>query len=157
MLIEADDAAFTAMVILEAPPGLRLAEKDWESVEILTMLWRLAQGIQAQFTPAAWMIVEDGELVGLCSLKNAPGADRRVEIGYGVAPCRRGRGVARRAIGELLDWARNDARVSVVTADTGVDNIASQRVLERNGFVRVGTKVDDEDGALICWEIDVGR
>jgi RimJ/RimL family protein N-acetyltransferase len=157
MLIEADDAAFSALVVLEAPAGLRLAEKEWESVEILTMLWRLAQGIQSRFTPAAWMIVEDGELVGLCSLKNAPGTDRRVEIGYGVAPSRRGRGVARRAIGEVLAWAQNDGRVAVVTADTGVDNIASQRVLERNGFVRVGTRVDDEDGELICWEISVER
>lgn len=57
-----------------------------------------------------------------------------------------------RAIGQLLEWARNDPRVALVSSETGVDNIASQRVLERNGFIRIGERIDAEDGPLICWE-----
>ena len=39
----------------------------------------------------------------------------------------------------------------LVNAETSIDNIASQRVLERNGFARVGERVDEEDGPLYCW------
>jgi RimJ/RimL family protein N-acetyltransferase len=42
--------------------------------------------------------------------------------------------------------------VALVSAETRVDNIASQRVLERNGFVQIGERVDAEDGPLICWQ-----
>jgi RimJ/RimL family protein N-acetyltransferase len=79
--------------------------------------------------------------------------DGEIEIGYGVAPARQGRGVAQRAIADDLTWARADERVAVVKADTSVYNIASQRVLERNGFARTGTRTDAEDGDMICWQI----
>ncbi len=34
---------------------------------------------------------------------------------------------------------------------TAVDNVASQCVLDRNGFERVGTRVDPHDGELLVW------
>lgn len=61
-------------------------------------------------------------------------------------------GDAPRAIGQLLEWARHDPRVALVSAETGLENIASQRVLKRNGFIRTGERIDAEDGPLICWE-----
>jgi RimJ/RimL family protein N-acetyltransferase len=115
------------------------------------MLNRLATDIGAEFSPSAWMIVEDGEIVGLCSIVRVP-QEGNIHIGYGVAPSRQGLGCTTRAIGQLLQWARNDPRVALVSAETGVDNIASQRVLERNGFVQIGERVDAEDGPLICWQ-----
>ena len=42
-----------------------------------------------------------------------------------------------------------------LTAGTSVDNPGSQRVLEKNGFVRTGTREDPEDGTLITWAIDL--
>jgi RimJ/RimL family protein N-acetyltransferase len=115
------------------------------------MLNRLAADIGAEFSPSAWMNVEDDEIVGLCSVITVP-QDGKIHIGYGAAPSRQGRGCTTRAIGQLLKWARNDPRVALVSAETGVDNIASHLVLERNGFVRIGERVDAEDGPLICWE-----
>jgi RimJ/RimL family protein N-acetyltransferase len=104
---------------------------------------------------ALWMIVADGEVVGLCSYKDAPTADGSVEIGYGIAATRRRRGYATRAAAALLDVARQDAAVRTVLADTAVDNASSQRVLAKNGFQRVGTRTDPIDGELIVWRIDV--
>jgi hypothetical protein len=34
--------------------------------------------------------------------------------------------------------------------------VPSQRGLERNGFLRVGTRTDAEDGDMICWSAHVG-
>lgn len=115
------------------------------------MLAGLADTIRPEFDPAAWLVVEDGEVVGLISLV-VPYADRIIRIGYGVVPGCRRRGVATRATGEILAWARRDARVDCVMAETDHHNLASHRVLERNGFVRTGERFDDEDGDLIVWE-----
>lgn len=98
--------------------------------------------------PANWLIVAEGELVGIIGLKTDAGDE--VEIGYGIASSRESRGFATGAVAALLPilQARD---VRLVTAETSVDNLASQRVLERNGFVRCGERTDEEDGALCCW------
>lgn len=137
----------------KAPPDLRLdADVELAPPPVLEMLAGLASKIAEQFAPSAWMLVEDGEIVGLLSITRLP-APGEIHIGYGVAPTRQGRGVATRAVADLLAWAKRDERVACVSADTGVDNIASQLTLERNGFARIGTRIDEEDGPLICWLI----
>lgn len=40
-----------------------------------------------------------------------------------------------------------------LTAETGIDNRASQMVLERDGFTRTGERTDPEDGDLYLWTI----
>jgi RimJ/RimL family protein N-acetyltransferase len=152
MIIELTTRAFEALLKGIAPRNLRLVQDSAIAPpEILEMLNRLAADIGAEFSPSAWMIVEDGEIVGLCSIVRVP-QDGNIHIGYGVAPTRQGLGCPTRAIGQLLEWARNDPRVALISAETGVENIASQRVLERNGFTRAGERIDAEDGPLICWE-----
>lgn len=152
MIIEATAHDFDALLEGTAPRNLRpVADSAIASPDVLRMLADLAGNIRAMFAPAAWLIVEDGELVGLCSVVRPP-SDGEIHIGYGVAPSRQGRGATTRAIADLLAWARADPRVQLVSAETGVDNIASQRVLERNGFVQTGERVDEEDGQLICWQ-----
>ena len=155
MIVEATDDSFTALIGGVAPPGLRIPEGGVEAGEVLQMLQNLARSVRQQTTPASWMIVADGEIVGLCSITKAFPTPGTVEIGYGLGPNRRGRGHAAAAIAELLDWARSKPDIAAVTAETAVDNLPSQRVLERNGFVRVGGRIDAEDGPLICWRVDV--
>ena len=102
--------------------------------------------------PANWLMILDGELVGIIGLKSDQGAE--VEVGYGVAASRWGRGHASAALGELLPIL-GGRDVRVVKAETSVENPASQRVLERNGFARVGERIDDEDGPLIVWRREI--
>jgi len=155
MLIEAADAHFAALIAGESPDGLAVAEGGVEAPEVLAMLRALSAEVGESFHPNAWMIVEDGEVVGLTSLVRTPYVGDTVMIGYGVAASRRGRGVARRAVADLLAWARADHRVATVTAETSVRNAASQRVLEANGFARTGERTDEDDGELVCWSVEV--
>jgi len=123
--------------------------------DVLAMLADLAASIEPHFAPAAWWMFDDaGESVGLCSITRQP-SQGEVDIGYGIAPKFHGRGIATRAVAEIVRWARSDPRVVRLTAQTSIHNVASQRVLQRNGFAVVGTKTDAEDGELSCWALTV--
>ena len=156
MLIEAKTQDFAALLRGEAPIPYRLADSAVAPPEVLAMLAQLADQIRMAFNPSAWMIVEDGQIVGLISpTRPLDAADRGLHIGYGVAPTRWGQGVATRAVADLAAWARGDDRVHALTAETSVDNPASQTVLTRNGFQIVGEREDSEDGPLILWRLEV--
>ena len=105
--------------------------------------------------PVAWLVVAEGEVVGMISFTHVK--DRaRPEIGYGIADSRQGRGHATAAIAALLPLARA-AGLDGLTAETAVDNRASQLVLEKNGFRRVGERHDAEDGDLYLWAVDLNE
>ena len=152
MLIEAEASDFALLLAGAAPPPLTLVEdSEVAPPQVLQMLADLAASIRTYFAPAAWMIVEDGEVVGLLSTVRPPSAGE-FHIGYGVAPSRRRRGIAGRAVTDVVAWAAADARIVRITAETSVDNLPSQRVLEVNGFRITGTREDAEDGSLFTWE-----
>lgn len=46
---------------------------------------------------------EDGRLLGTCCLFNLHADSRRAELGYGLAPAHWGQGLAREAVGALLE------------------------------------------------------
>jgi RimJ/RimL family protein N-acetyltransferase len=151
MIVPTRAEDFAALLRGEGPRALTLPETPVATPEILTMLAELAETVGQDFHPAAWLIVESGEVVGLCSLKAPPQEGGVVEIGYGVAPSRQGRGAASRAVADVIAWALEEPEVDVVTAETLPDNIPSHRVLIRNGFAHVGERIDPEDGRVFCW------
>lgn len=155
MLVEATDDIFAQLIAGDPLPGLVVAEGGLESTDILQMLRGVAAGVRASFAPSAFLMVEAGEAVGMLSILHPPNPEGVIDIGYGVAASRRGRGVGRRAVWELLLWAKEQGRLAAVTADTSVTNAASQLVLERNGFARVGTRMDAEDGEMVCWRAEL--
>lgn len=82
---------------------------------------------------------------------------RSVEIGYGTNQSERGRGYAAAAVNllvrGLLDRRLLPTRIAEITAKTAAHNVASARVLEKNGFVQTGTDHNDEDGELVTWAL----
>jgi len=85
-----------------------------------------------------------GLSVGGIGFKNSPDVDGAVEIGYGVCQLSQGRGLATEAVAAMCDFARRDVRC--VLAETDRKNVASQRVLEKAGFVRI-----QESDETIRW------
>jgi RimJ/RimL family protein N-acetyltransferase len=84
--------------------------------------------------------LSDGRAVGGIGFKGQPEGGC-VEIGYGLAPSARGHGYAAEAVIALLTIAVNHG-LSRVIADTTLDNIASQRTLDRSGFRLVSADAD---------------
>jgi [ribosomal protein S5]-alanine N-acetyltransferase len=96
---------------------------------------------------AAWItdgnqrfaILDDGALAGMVSLTGIElGGLRSAMISYFVAEVRSGRGLASRAVGELTERGFADLGLHRIEAGTAVANAASQRVLEKNRYTRVG-------------------
>lgn len=88
---------------------------------------------------AIWMIErKDGAHVGDLSFKGL-NADGSAEIGYGIEEAYQGCGYATEAVRAAVDWALRQKDVVRVEAETEPLNRASQRVLEKCGFVPTGT------------------
>jgi len=75
----------------------------------------------------------DGLAVGGIGFFGPPDADGAVEVGYGLVPAARGRGLASAALTQAIAIAAAHG-VRVVRADTDPANLPSSRVLERAGF-----------------------
>ena len=87
---------------------------------------------------AAWFIeTTAGERIGELCFKGIAD-DGAVEIGYGLHPEHWGKGYATEAVRALCDWAAKQAGVTRIEAETDADNLASQRVLEKSGFLPTG-------------------
>ena len=84
--------------------------------------------------------LSDGQAVGGIGFKGQP-VGGCVEIGYGLAPSARGQGFAAEAVAGLLIVAA-DHGITKVTAETTLDNIASQRTLIRAGFHHAGADTE---------------
>ena len=86
-----------------------------------------------------WAIVEHGRIVGMVSLADVlRGALQMGNVGYWVDRDCNGRGLATAAVRDVVEFAFSEAGLHRLEAGTLVDNRASQRVLEKNGFERFG-------------------
>jgi len=82
------------------------------------------------------LVADDGRVLGRFNLLfAAPGA---AELGYRVAEDAAGRGVATAAVQELCRLAATEYGLRMLRAATSTDNVASQRVLLKAGFVAAG-------------------
>ena len=78
----------------------------------------------------------DGTIVGRFNLYDL--ADGVARVGYRISERIAGRGVATSALRELCRRAADDYGLRTLSAETSDANVASQRVLEKTGFVRGG-------------------
>jgi ribosomal-protein-alanine N-acetyltransferase len=89
--------------------------------------------------PGRFVIVDDGVIAGVVGLFNPTGPPLQSAIlGYWVDESHAGRGLATRAVAEALEIAFGEMALHRLEAGTRPENVASQRVLERNGFTCVG-------------------
>lgn len=95
-----------------------------------------ARGLMAPY------VIEDSEsarILGGTNLHHFDPFRDVVEVGYWLFVEARGRGVATRAVGAMVDHALANG-ICRVEAHVRLENTASQRVLERLGFEREGVK-----------------
>ncbi len=96
-------------------------------------------------------IIVDGQIVGMIGFKSLPNSNGTVEIGYGIVPSQQGQGFATQAVDLLVQEGFSKAEIQIIEACTVPMDSASGRVLEKNQFMREGSKIDSEDGEVWVW------
>ena len=94
------------------------------------------------------------EVVGRGGFHEPPDEHGTVEIGYAVRPSWRRQGLASELAAGLIGWAREQGAVRC-RASTAPDNLASQAVIARLGFVRTGEQIDEIDGLEWVYELEL--
>ena len=82
------------------------------------------------------LVAEDGSVLGRFNLYDLE--DGTAELGYRVAQHAAGRGVATATVRELCQLAAARHGLRTLRAATSHENVASQKVLAKAGFVPVG-------------------
>jgi [ribosomal protein S5]-alanine N-acetyltransferase len=119
-----------------------------------TALHALSEGRPAFWhAPFLYIATHPAGIIGAGGFKGEP-VDGCVEIGYGVAQERRGRGIATMAAVELVRIALAQPGVRTVLAETAVINLPSRRVVEKAGFRWFGQRDTESDGLVDLWRID---
>ncbi|HLJ33799.1 MAG TPA: GNAT family N-acetyltransferase [Ktedonobacteraceae bacterium] len=100
---------------------------------------RHAQLLEWQAAGTAYfhlLVAEGGEVVGRVNLTEV--ADGTAELGYRIAQKAAGQGLATAAVRKVHELAATEYGLSRLRARVTLDNPASRKVLEHNGFVAVG-------------------
>jgi ribosomal-protein-alanine N-acetyltransferase len=91
---------------------------------------------------AGWrfaILDDDGAIAGAINLSDVVrGAFRSANVGYFVSQHVNGRGLATAAVGDVCAFAFGQGGLHRLQAGTLLHNTGSQRVLEKNGFERIG-------------------
>jgi [ribosomal protein S5]-alanine N-acetyltransferase len=82
------------------------------------------------------LVAEGGEVVGRVNLYEV--ADGSAELGYRIAKKAAGQGLATAAVRKVRELAATAYGLTKLRARVTLDNPASRKVLEHNGFVAVG-------------------
>ena len=96
-----------------------------------------------------YQILEDGKVIGGIGFHGPPRSGV-AEVGYGVVPASRGRGVATAALRLAVGIARASGEVSRLLGRTTPDNLASQQVMRS-----VGMEVVGEDEEFLHFEMEI--
>lgn len=135
-------------------PGIRVP-RDWPLPAFAGILPVLTADLEAVPELARWtrLIVtrKRPTLIGEIGFKSPPGPTGTVDVGYSILPAFRGRGFATEATRAAVGWAIGEPGVERVTADTLLDNLASQRVLAACGF-----RALEHDADRVAWILEVG-
>ena len=151
-LLPGTDELYAWMLGGDAPhPNLTLAPGGVSPEPVLVMLRDLMKPVRAVHPVGDWLILDGNEVVGVIGLKAPADDEGRIDFGYGIADSRQRRGHASRAVALMLKELAYDPKVHIITAETTVANLASQAVLTKNGFVCTGTRIDADDGEVVCW------
>jgi ribosomal-protein-alanine N-acetyltransferase len=142
LVFERENRAYFAAVIPDRGDEF-FAEFDTRHAQLLAQ--------QAAGTDYFYLLVaEGGEVVGRVNLFKV--ADGSAELGYRIAQKAAGQGLATAAVRKVRELAATEYGLTSLRARVTLDNPASGKVLEHNGFVAIGelTLNDKPARSYIC-------
>ena len=98
-----------------------------------------------------WIAISKTEnrMIGDYCIHGEPNKDGEIEIGYGTYEAFQNRGYMTEIVGGIIIWVRKQPIVKSIKASTDKINIASIKVLEKNGFSKIS-----ETDTLFNWKLE---
>jgi len=134
-----DDAA-SLYAYLRNPAVTELTSYPEVSPQLAEAIIERSMARWAAGEPAKWGVVLPGDdrVVGTCGFNEWSPVHRWAELAFDLAQEQWGKGLMRRAVAAVVDWAFAHDLVHRVHAFVRTDNARSERLLERSGLVREG-------------------
>ena len=98
----------------------------------------------------SYYLQDANEIVGICSFKGKPNADKKVEIAYWTFEQYQGKGYGGMMCALLLEIAKPHDNLTVF-AQTVPEVNASTSILTKNGFQHIGSASDSDVGEVWEW------
>jgi RimJ/RimL family protein N-acetyltransferase len=98
-----------------------------------------------------WEVVlkEKNTSIGGIGLTGMPDDQGQVMVGYGMDNTYHNQGFASESLQAIIQWVFENPQARSLIAETNEDNIASQKVLTKNGFQLQGRKEN-----LLLWKLE---
>ena len=91
-------------------------------------------------------IFADGEFCGLAEMYGYRDPIHKISVGYRLLERCWGKGIASKAVALMIDYLYGETDIEIITASTMIENHASARVLQKNGFDLVSAAVPEDWG-----------
>jgi ribosomal-protein-alanine N-acetyltransferase len=101
------------------------------------------QALENASTALVFAVLADETFAGIVSITNITDADDSISINFGIAVPFWNKGYATAAVREAISYARERLNASAVENCCLRENAGSKRVMEKNGFRKVGEKPYD--------------
>lgn len=88
----------------------------------------------------------ENDLCGLAEFYGLRDDVHKISVGYRLREKYWGRGIATEVVALMVDYLYTSTDIELITASTMVENHASARVLQKNGFIRTVSGVEEDWG-----------
>ncbi len=124
--------------------------KPYETIEQANEFLRWATDYQKASNFCRWAVLlkENQEIVGSCGFA-CPHGTTEIELGYLLARRFWGKGLATEAVGASLKYGFENLDFREIIAMTDLENVASQKVLEKIGFTQRGIETFNGEKSLV--------
>jgi ribosomal-protein-alanine N-acetyltransferase len=112
-------------------PLLKSTEEALEHIAMIDAKIENSEGINWAIT-----LKNDSKLIGIIGFYRIKPEHFRAEIGYMLLPDFSGKGIISEAINEVVNYGFNEMHLHSVEGIIDPNNLASAKVLQKNGFVK---------------------
>jgi len=136
---------------LNVNPNSRIISDELKEALENTIIPNVADKNKNYLFSTLWTAISIAEnlMVGDICIYGEPNELGEIEIGYGTYNAYQNKGYMTEIVGGIIEWLKTNSLVKSVIASTEKSNVASFKVLQKNGFVK-----SDEDATLIYWKLD---
>lgn len=130
----------------------RTISRDLTDALQQTILPNVANKTKNYLYSTLWTAISktDNKMLGDFCMYGEPNIDGEIEIGYGTYEEFQNQGFMSEMVKGMVEWLKSQVNVKSITASTEKSNMASSRVLQKNGFNLIG-----ETQILFKWKLTI--